>query len=894
MTIYRQDPAYTGRAAADGYPWTVHHASGRSIRMDQPVYAIWEAADGRDVDAVCQAVGQSRSFVHATLETLRQGGILHAAGEPAVETRSPTPPFASDALVTVLVLNYNGLEHLETCLTSLRDQTYPHVEVVLVDNNSSDDSVPYVRARFPEVRVLALDRNYGFTGGNNRGLEIAQGRYVLLLNNDTEMDARCVEEMVRVMEGGDHVAAVVPKMCFFDLRQFINGIGNSVQDRDWGSDSYIGYLDLGQFDDVREVPSACFGVVLLSRAALETVGLPDEEYFIYYDDAGWSFRARMHGWHILAAPQALVYHKFSATMGRVADFKLRLAARNRLRYAFKNLEFANFLRFAWNYGREDLFGVLGGIRGRRWGNVRAYLGAWSAFIRSLPRLVSLRRRTQRGRKVPDRDILVLARHIPPPLIHGPSPVLTSEAIRDHYMHLETIRGSTCLLIVSPDVVGTRMAGPGMRYWEFARTLAAEIDVTLAVPEPSDLTPQDLRIVDYREDQPDSLTPHLHESDVVLISGYLVNKFPILKDIPQPIIADVYTPWILENMEIHQHETMADQVRIHRHGLGALNDLIRTADFFVCASKQQRDFWLGVLTANGRVEPRTYADDRTLRRLIDVVPFGLSTQPPRHTKPVLKDVHPGIATTDRLLLWGGGIWDWLDPLTPIRALAQVVPTHPEFKLFFMGTRHPYTAVVPASRMAARARELSQELGLLDRHVFFAEWTPYEERENYLLEADVGLSFHGDHVETHFSFRTRLLDYIWAGLPMIVTRGDALSQIVEHYGLGRTVDYGDVQGLAQAMAELLETPDLRATYAPAFARAAQDFTWERVTEPIAAFCRSPWHAADRRRESRVSSGVFQPRATPAGQLPRKAWDTWRTRGAGSLLGEIRSYLQWKLGR
>jgi glycosyltransferase involved in cell wall biosynthesis len=138
-----------------------------------------------------------------------------------------------------------------------------------------------------------------------------------------------------------------------------------------------------------------------------------------------------------------------------------------------------------------------------------------------------------------------------------------------------------------------------------------------------------------------------------------------------------------------------------------------------------------------------------------------------------------------------------------------------------------------------------MGLYGRHVFFNEgWVPYEERANYLLEADIGVSTHHDYVENLFSFRTRILDYVWAGLPMIVSAGDSASEeIVARHNLGCTVAPGDVDGLAQAIAEMLEMPDLRAAYRSRFQEIRQALTWTHAVEPLARFCRDPRPAADR---------------------------------------------------
>jgi len=166
-----------------------------------------------------------------------------------------------------------------------------------------------------------------------------------------------------------------------------------------------------------------------------------------------------------------------------------------------------------------------------------------------------------------------------------------------------------------------------------------------------------------------------------------------------------------------------------------------------------------------------------------------------------------------------------------------------KLFFIGRGHPNTRDVPDMLMYDRTVALAEELGLRDKTVFFNDaWVPYNQRQDYLLESDIGISTHFDSAETTFSFRTRLLDYFWAGLPMIVNSGDMLSELVEQKGLGYVVAPGDIEGLAAAILKLAAEPDRRESRAAAMAAVRERFIWERTLEPLVNFCRHPYHSAD----------------------------------------------------
>ncbi len=307
-------------------------------------------------------------------------------------------------------------------------------------------------------------------------------------------------------------------------------------------------------------------------------------------------------------------------------------------------------------------------------------------------------------------------------------------------------------------------------------------------------------------------PELNElirwADVTIFQGYLMAQHPALRDTQKVVVADIYDPFHLEQLEQARDAGEAGRRVIVRAATEVLNEQLTRGDLFLCASRKQRDFWLGQLAAVGRVNPVTYDANESMDELVKVVPFGVSDDAPRHTRPVLKGVVPGIGPDDTVILWGGGIYNWFDPLTLLRAVDKLRARAPGVRLFFLGLKHP-NPNVPEMRMAVETRRLSDELGLTDTHVFFNEgWVAYDDRQNFLLEADIGVSTHLDHVETEFSFRTRILDYLWASLPVVATGGDSFGDIIDEYGVGLTVPPGDVDALEAALFRLIDEPDFAA--------------------------------------------------------------------------------------
>ena len=400
-------------------------------------------------------------------------------------------------------------------------------------------------------------------------------------------------------------------------------------------------------------------------------------------------------------------------------------------------------------------------------------------------------------------------------------------------------------------------------------------MTVGTPNDSDLRSP---VVDVRSYAGTGMAALVGDHEVVVAFGYLLRQHPVIARQARFLVMDLYDPFLLENLTMHDDLAMARRMAVHEHDLGVVRDQLRQADFFICASERQRDYWLGALSMVNRVNPISYAQDATLRRLIDVVSFGLPAEPPEPQRPAIREEIAAITAADVVVLWGGGIWNWFDPLTAIRAVAAVGAEVPGLKLFFMGLRHP-NPELPQMTMARRAVELAAQLGVLDRQVFFRDgWVPYEDRVNYLTSADLGISLHFDHVETRFSYRTRLLDYLWAGLPVVATAGDVLSNELAAAGAGVAVPEADVEAVADALRRLAGDPAARSSMRERARRLAAEHTWERVAAPLLAYCRSPYRTRP--------TGAADLDAPGLSDRLRSAW--WRSpvrRAAGKLRRRLR---------
>jgi glycosyltransferase involved in cell wall biosynthesis len=404
-----------------------------------------------------------------------------------------------------------------------------------------------------------------------------------------------------------------------------------------------------------------------------------------------------------------------------------------------------------------------------------------------------------------------------------------------------MKTSRRILIVTPDTIGERMAGPAIRAWEIAKVLSHQADVRLVSTVGASGAHADFEIVQASKD---ALRPHAEWADVIVIQGHILRSHPWLKELDKIIVADIYGPLHLEQLEQGKDLPVADRYAVAVDAVEVMNDQLERADFMVCASEKQRDFWLGQLAGLTRVNPATYDEDNSLRSLLDVAPFGLPDDPPVLGRHAIRGAVPGISDDDHVIVWGGGIYNWFDPLTLISAVGTLSRTRPSVRLYFLGVRHP-NPDVPTMDIELRARELAASLQLTNRHVFFNEdWVRYEERADYLLDADLGVSTHFQHIETAYSFRTRMLDYLWAGLPIVGTTGDTFAELIDAHGLGLTVPPEDADALAEALERLLFDTELAKATRVKVRRFAATMTWPRVLEPLARFCADPRVAPDRR--------------------------------------------------
>jgi GT2 family glycosyltransferase len=301
-------------------------------------------------------------------------------------------------LLSVIIPHWNAKEFLPDCLTALYKQTYPQLEIIIVDNGSSDGSQAYIKAEHPNVKLIEVGYNSGFTGACNRGLQTAQGEYLCLLNNDTEVDAHWAKAIVDAFQQHDTIGSIASKMLLFEKRDHIHTAGDFFTTDGEAGNRGVWEKDNGQYDQEEDVFGACGGSSVYRRAMLDDIGLLDDDFFFLLEDIDLAWRAQLAGWRCLYTPHAIVYHHLSATGGgKTASY---YNGRNLIFVLVKNLPIELWRKYRWKILRRQWSIFYDALRAWRGEAARARLRGMWAGVRGLPKMLRKRRQIQPMRRVP--------------------------------------------------------------------------------------------------------------------------------------------------------------------------------------------------------------------------------------------------------------------------------------------------------------------------------------------------------------------------------------------------------------------------------------------------------------------------------------------------------------
>jgi GT2 family glycosyltransferase len=251
-------------------------------------------------------------------------------------------------LVSIITLNWNSASVTCEFLSSINSQnTYGNVEVIVVDNDSKEDPTEAFTSIFPRVKVIRNQKNLGFSGGNNVGIKAASGDYLFIVNNDTEFTPGLIESLVKVFQEKEDAGIVCPKFHYYFNKGVIEYAGYRPVNIFTGRNGMVGSgeKDEGQYDVLHSTNYAHGGGMMVSRQAIEKVGLMPELFFLYYEELDWSVSFKKKGYQIYFQPEALIYHKESMTTGKSSPLKTFYLTRNRILFMRRNIPFPGLAVF---------------------------------------------------------------------------------------------------------------------------------------------------------------------------------------------------------------------------------------------------------------------------------------------------------------------------------------------------------------------------------------------------------------------------------------------------------------------------------------------------------------------------------------------------------------------
>jgi glycosyltransferase involved in cell wall biosynthesis len=398
-------------------------------------------------------------------------------------------------------------------------------------------------------------------------------------------------------------------------------------------------------------------------------------------------------------------------------------------------------------------------------------------------------------------------------------------------------------LICPEPVRTITAGVGTRFVSLGRLLVdAGHEVTLAIPnDPAESGPETNSLQVVRA-APDELGDQADGHDWVLLHAHLGNHYLSQRD-DLPVVVDLYDPYLIENLHYHR-DLGLDPYRTD-HATWRLQ--MARGDFFLCSSEEQRLYYLGWLTALGRVNPMVLEADPTLENLIVELPFGTPIESPPQ-RPNRNEVLPG-TDPDAPVVYFGGIYDWYDPEVVLDALPAILERHPKTVLLFVD--HPHPELTP-STVAQRVRQRVDSLGWLGTTVRFESWRPFEHRFELAHVSDLAVVTHRVGLETDLSLRTRLVDLMWLGLPVVVTVGGTMARVVGERGAGAVVPEGDPEAVAAAICALLDDPSARDRASSGARIWASERSWPHVAAPLLRYAENPWRDPSRERFESLAPG------------------------------------------
>ena len=381
-----------------------------------------------------------------------------------------------------------------------------------------------------------------------------------------------------------------------------------------------------------------------------------------------------------------------------------------------------------------------------------------------------------------------------------------------------------ILVVGDERPTGQIAGSAIRVASIVRQLGKYHDVTVMTPNGSSLIEGASRAVPL---VPRSLEREIENHQITISRPGLLGfrHLCLFKESNRFLVVDLVIPQPVEGLHYFS-QFEADGLQLYSTAQRRLRRTLLVGDFFLSSSERQRIFWLGAALSTRSLPPSYILEDPHLNKLVALAPTGIDEASAL-----------SVVGDNGRLLWGGGLWDWTDPETLVRAAASL--NRDELVVHFPGTRHPDNRV-PSSRCVTIIESLARKLPV--KVELEAGWRSQEERLVYLKQAGIGVSLHRDGVESKLSWRYRILDYLWAGLPVILTSGCPLADLVEEYGAGLVIPPEDINACARAIEKLVFNEDFAKECRRAVKKLRSRLDWSKTLGSLLEYCQKPHKAPD----------------------------------------------------
>ena len=764
--------------------------------------------------------------------------------------------------VSVVVLNYNGLKHLETCFTSLLALDYPPelLELMLVDNGSSDESLFFMRANFPTVRLVETGGNLGFAGGNNYGAREATGEYIAFLNNDTRVEPDWLVEMVKSVLRDHERGVVCTSSLMLDWSgQKIDFQAGALNFHGFGFQPSYGQPVAGRDIRPRDLLFACGGSMLIRRDVFLEVGGFDEDFFAFFEDVDLGWRLWVLGYRVTLTPSAITYHRHHGSFSSIPSHRTYLLyERNALYSIYKNYEQETLDRalpaaLLLLGQRAVRFLEMGGtsladydlaVGGPDLGptekihrNAVAGLLAVNEFMHNLGRTREKREWIQANRKRSDAELFLLFGR-PGYANLWNHPTDAPYAVTHHTLLREFGLAELWtdvpkeVLVISPDVlpVGDIPAsGSGIRAWALGKGLESRgHNVHYTMPEPA-LRGRESQVPENylkgawttRNLQTiiDATAP-----DLVVCCGW-----PNLSWVERanvPVALDLTGPHLLERA-YQGHKSVGENSKEKLQALAM-------GDFFTCIGERQKyyfDAWL----AQAGVEVSD------LSEALAVIPYSVDPVQPEH-------IWPDDWQSDEVRFVYGGIFlPWQNPAPALLAVASTLVEEGKGMLEIIGGKHPFYPVETGGYGA-----LIEQLTGMPR-VSMKGLMPHQDLIEHYRRAHVAVDVFMPNAERELAFPSRTVNYLWCGLPVIHAAFSEVAGHIRDYEAGWIVPHGDREALHSVVISILANPDEARRRGENAQRLARErFSWDLTVGSLDNFVRRPYMRGARGRRRSQGEG------------------------------------------